>query len=82
MTVVQVHPDSASMEFHMNVAGPACAALEELINLSTMDVFGKPSDHLLEQIQQKVRTLGHARVSVHDLQAGLDRFGPPHRTRP
>lgn len=23
MTVVQVHPDSASMEFHMKVAGPA-----------------------------------------------------------
>jgi len=82
MTVVQVHPDSASMEFHMNVAGPAFAAFEELIKLSTMDVFGKPSDHLLEQIQQKVRMLGHATVSVHDLHAGFDRFGPPHRARP
>jgi hypothetical protein len=75
MTVVQVHPDSASMEFHMNVAGPAFAKFEQLIKLSTMDVFGEPSDHLLEQIQQKVRMLGDAMVSVHNFRAGFDRFG-------
>jgi hypothetical protein len=70
MTVIQVHPDSASMEFHMDVAGPAFAKFEGLITLSTMDVFGKPSDHLLEQIQQKVQMLGNATVSMHDLYAG------------
>jgi quinol monooxygenase YgiN len=75
MTVIQVHPDSASMEFHMDVAGPAFAKFEGLITLSTMDVFGKPSDHLLEQIQQKVQMLGNATVSMHDLHAGFDRFG-------
>jgi hypothetical protein len=75
MTVVQVHPDSVSMEFHMNMAGPAFAKFEELIKLSTMDVFGEPSDHLLEQIQQKVQMLGDAVVSVHELYAGFDRFG-------
>jgi hypothetical protein len=75
MTVVQVHPDSASMEFHMNVAGPAFAKFEELVKLSTMDVFGEPSDHLLEQIQQKVGMLGDAMVNVHNLHAGFDRFG-------
>ena len=78
MTVVQVHPDSASMEFHMNMAGPVFAKFEELIKLSTMDVFGEPSDHLLEQIRQKVRMLGDAMVSVHELHAGFDRFGGFH----
>ena len=63
------------MEFHMNVAGPAFAKFEELVKLSTMDVFGEPSDHLLEQIQQKVRMLGDAMVNVHNLHAGFDRFG-------
>jgi hypothetical protein len=75
MTVVQVHPDSASMEFHMNVAAPVFAKFAGLIRLSTMDVYGKPSDQLLEQMQQKVRMLGDATVTVHELHAGFDRFG-------
>jgi quinol monooxygenase YgiN len=75
MTVVQVHPDSASMEFHMKVAGPAFPKFVELIKLSTMDVYGKPSDDLVERMRQKVRMLGNARVVVHELQAGFARFG-------
>jgi len=75
MTVVQVHPDSASMEFHMKVAGPAFAKFEGLIRLSTMDVYGTPSDELLEQMQQKVRMLGNAIVTLHERHAGFDRFG-------
>jgi hypothetical protein len=75
MTVVQVHPDSASMEFHMEVAGPAFSKFVELIKLSTMDVYGKPSDDLVEQIRQKIRMLGNGTVVVHELQAGFARFG-------
>jgi hypothetical protein len=75
MTVVQVHPDSASMEFHMKVAGPAFPKFVQLIKLSTMDVYGKPSDGLLERMRQKVRMLGNATVVVHELQAGFARFG-------
>jgi quinol monooxygenase YgiN len=75
MTVVQVHPDSASMEFHMKVAGPAFPKFVELIKLSTMDVYGKPSDDLLGQIRQKVQMLGNATVVVHELHAGFARFG-------
>jgi quinol monooxygenase YgiN len=75
MTVVQVHPDSASMEFHMKVAAPAFAKFAGLSRLSTMDVYGKPSDELLEQMQQKVEMLGSATVTVHELHAGFDRFG-------
>jgi quinol monooxygenase YgiN len=75
MTVVQVHPDSASMEFHMNVAGPAFAKFVELIRLSTMDVYGTPSDELLEALRRKVQLLGNATVVVHELHAGFARFG-------
>ena len=74
MTVVQVHPDSASMEFHMGVAGPAFPGFAELIELSTMDVYGAPSDGLLEQLRQKVQMLGNATVAVHDRHAGFARF--------
>jgi quinol monooxygenase YgiN len=74
MTVVQVHPDSASMEYHMTVAGPAFAGFAELITLSTLDVYGKPSEELLELLRRKVQMLGDATVIVHDLQAGFARI--------
>ena len=74
MTVVQVHPDSASMEHHMKVAAPAFAKFEGLIRLAAMDVYGTPHDELLEQMRQKVRMLGDATVTVHELHAGFDRF--------
>jgi len=76
MTVVQVHPDSESMEYHMAVAGPAFAGFSELVTLSTLDVYGEPSEALLEQLRQKVQLLGPATVVVHDLQAGFARFDP------
>jgi len=76
MTVVQVHPDSASMEHHMTVAGPAFAGFSELVTLSTLDVYGEPSEALLEQLRRKVQLLGPATVVVHDLQAGFTRFDP------
>ena len=74
MTVVQIHPDSASMEYHMTVAGPAFAGFAELVTLSTLDVYGKPSDELLELLRRKVQMLGDATVIVHDLQAGFARI--------
>jgi len=74
MTVVQVHPDSASMEYHMTVAGPAFAGFAELVTLSTLDVYGKPSGELLELLRRKVQMLGDATVVVHDLQAGFARI--------
>ena len=74
MTVVQVHPDSASMEYHMTVAGPAFAGFAELITLSTLDVYGNPSEELLELLRRKVQMLGDATVVVHDLRAGFARI--------
>jgi quinol monooxygenase YgiN len=74
MTVVQVHPDSASMEYHMTVAGPAFAGFAELVTLSTLDVYGKPSEELLELLRRKVQMLGDATVVVHDLHAGFARI--------
>jgi len=75
ITVVQVHPDSASMEFHMKVAAPEFAKLTELVRLQAMDVYGTPSEDLLEQLRRKVQLLGNATVTVHHLYAGFTRFG-------
>jgi len=75
MTVVQVHPDSASMEFHMTVAGPVFPRFSDFVTLSRIDIYGKPTSELLEQMQQKAETLGNAVLVVHELHAGFARLG-------
>jgi hypothetical protein len=75
MPVVHVHPASASMEFHMKVAGPAFPKLVEFIKLLTIDVYGEPGDSLVEQLRRKAQMLGNGTVLVHGLHAGFARFG-------
>lgn len=75
MTVLQVHPDSASMEEHMSVAGEEFARVKDLLTLSAIDIYGTPSETLLDQMRQKARLLGGAAVAVHTLHAGFTRFG-------
>jgi len=75
MTVVQVHPDSAAMERHLEIAGPVFARFANLLTLRTVDVYGTPSDKVLEQLRHKAELLGTAKVEVHDRQAGFARLG-------
>jgi hypothetical protein len=75
MTVLQVHPDSASMEFHMDVAGPAFRGLAEFLTLLRIDIYGTASDRLLEQMRQKATMLGNATLLVHERHAGVARLG-------
>lgn len=65
MNVVHVHRDSASMAFHMNVAGPLFAPFGPLIRLLSIDVYGQPGHEVIEQLQHKARILGGATVGVH-----------------
>ena len=74
MTVVHVHPDSASLEYHMEVAGPAFRRFVELVTLSSIHIYGEPSEKLLEQSREKARLLGRGDVAVDALHAGFSRF--------
>lgn len=75
MTVMQIHPSSASVEFHMRLAGPAFRKFTELVVLSRVDIYGTPSDALLDLMHQKAELLGNAPVVVNQLHAGFARFG-------
>ena len=75
MTVIHVHSDSASLESHMRAAGPAFPRFVECVRLLTIDVYGKPSDGVLEQLRKKAQMLGNGTVVVHELHAGFARFG-------
>ena len=74
MTVVQIHPDSASLERHLAVAGPVFRRFADLLKLREVDVYGDASEAALEQIRGKAQLLGDAPVRVHDLYAGFSRF--------
>src|SRR5688572_6771077 len=74
MTVVNVHPDSASLEYHMAVAGPLFGRFVELVTLSSIHIYGEPSEKVLKQAHEKARLLGSGAVVVESLFAGSTRF--------
>jgi hypothetical protein len=76
MTVVHIHHDSASLESHMEVGGPAFRRFADLLTLSSIRVYGEPSEKAMRQLQDKAQLLGCKDLSVHDQYAGFSRFGP------
>jgi hypothetical protein len=75
ISVVHVHRDVASMVTHFQVAGPAFRSFVDLVRLQSIDVYGDPSDELVDQLREKARMLGNATVSIHPYQAGFSRVG-------
>jgi hypothetical protein len=76
MTVASIHPDSASLEYHMEVAGPLFREFVELVTLSAIYIYGAPSEKVLQQSRTKARLLGRGRVVVQSLHAGFTRVAP------
>jgi hypothetical protein len=64
MTVVAVHPDSASLERHLDVGGPEFRKLAHLITLTRIECYGQPSAAVLEQLRLKADALGDAGTVV------------------
>jgi hypothetical protein len=73
MTVVHVHPDAASLEYHLEVAGPFFRRFAEFVTLSSTHIYGEPSEKALKQSHEKARLLGRDAVVAHALHAGFTR---------
>lgn len=73
MTVVHLHDDPATLESHMDVAGPKFPPIGEFIELESIDVYGDPGDDLARRLHEKAATLGTGRVAIHDFHAGFER---------
>lgn len=82
MTVVHIHPDSASLENHVEVGGPAFRRFADLLTLSSIRVYGEPSEKVMRQLQDKAQLLGCGDLSVHGQHAGISRFGSTPESRP
>ena len=74
MTVVAVHPDSASLELHIEVAGGEFRKLAPLLTLQEVRIYGMPSERALALLQQKAEMLGEGvTIQVHEPHAGFVR---------
>lgn len=60
MTVVAVHPDSASLELHQETGGPEFRKLGDLVTLRQIEVFGAVSERARDLLRQKAAALGDA----------------------
>jgi hypothetical protein len=81
MTVVQIHPDSASLERHFTVAGPVFRRFADSLTLIRIDVYGIASEAALDQMRSKAELLGNAPVVVHELHSGFSRFAADSQIR-
>ena len=74
MTVIQVHPDEDSLVLHLELAGERIAKAYEFLDATTrIDIYGTPSDALVDQIRQmamgapirfNVATAGFSRLAA------------------
>jgi hypothetical protein len=77
MTVVHIHPDAASLENHMDVAGPMFRRYADLVTLRSIQIYGEPSEKALVQSRAKAELLGRdVELGVEQLHAGFIRFAP------
>ncbi|MFC7847088.1 hypothetical protein ACFUTU_01280 [Arthrobacter sp. NPDC057388] len=74
MSVLHFHPDVASLEFHMQVAGPKFPPIAQFIRMRSIEVFGRPTEELVAQLHSKAKLLGDATVTVRDFHAGFGRL--------
>jgi hypothetical protein len=71
MTVVSVHPDSDSLRLHMEVGRSAFQEFADLIDLYSIEVYGRPSDEVISLLEDKAAMLGDGDVEVHERHAGF-----------
>ena len=64
MTVVAVHPDTASLELHLEIGGPEFRKLAPLLTLTAIECYGRPSQKALGQLERKAAALGDGRNVV------------------
>jgi hypothetical protein len=70
MSVLHIHEDIPSLEFHLRVAGPRFRPISPFVKLVTIEIFGAANDELMEQLEAKTQLLGGT-VIIRDLHAGF-----------
>lgn len=75
MTVIAIHPDSDSLVMHMEIGRSAFKGFADFIDMRAIEVYGRPTERVLELLEDKAEMLGEAgRVEVHTPQGGFMRL--------
>ena len=74
MTVIAVHPDSASLELHLEVGREEFRKLGAFLSLRNIEVYGTISDSVRELLEQKTEMLGGSGVTVVERFDGFARL--------
>ena len=73
LTVVAVHPDSASLEFHAETLANEFRKLGPLLHLKSIEVYGEVSAKAMDLLQKKAAALGGGGITVSHRYAGFSR---------
>jgi hypothetical protein len=73
MTVTAVHPDSASLELHLEIGREEFRKLGDMITQREIQVYGSVSDKVRELLDQKTSMLGGNKVTVVETFKGFAR---------
>ena len=73
MTVVAIHPDSASLEFHLDTGSVEFRKFATLLDLLKIDVYGRVSESVIRRLEEKAEALGSGTLTIHELYAGFTR---------
>lgn len=73
MTVVAIHPDSASLELHLEVGRAEFRSLADMITLREIEVYGVPSENAMRMLEEKAAMLGGASIRVFERFEGFAR---------
>lgn len=74
MTVTAVHPDSESLELHLEIGREEFRKLGEMVTLRQIEVYGSISDRAREMLEQKAAMLGGSSVTVSERFEGFARM--------
>lgn len=77
MAVTAVHPDSASLELHLEIGREEFRALADMITLRRIEVFGPISERARDLLEQKSTMLGGADITVIQRFAGFATVAEP-----
>jgi hypothetical protein len=74
---VAVHPDSESLERHMDIGSDEFRKLAHLVTLTAIECYGRPSERALEQLRNKAAALGDGGAVVPSNDLRGSRISPP-----
>ena len=74
MTVTAVHPDSASLELHLEVGREEFRKLGAFLTLRNIEVYGSIGDAVRELLDQKTKMLGGTGVRIVERFDGFARL--------